>query len=457
MQSKSMRIFAPTGALGMGFLDESLARAVDFKPAVIGCDAGSTDSGPTHLGAASPKMSRAAIERDLRRLLRARDRLGVPLIIGSCGTAGTDSNVDWMREITAQLVREEGLKVRVGAVYAEQDGQALARRFDAGNITALPGAPAVDRGTFESCSHIVAMMGAEPLQQALDAGADVVLAGRASDTALFAALPLTAGLPAGPVWHCAKTIECGAVCATRQRADGMLAEIDEQGFTIEPAALDDTATPIGIAAHTLYENADPFLIREPSGTLNTTDAKYAPASNRATRVEGSSFEHQSYTIKLEGAAPVGYQTVVIGGVRDPLIIEQLDSWLTDMRAFFVTRAKELFGVSLDEDVKLEITVYGRDAVMGAIEPLHSAAHEVGLMFTVTAPTQVQANEVARFVAHAASHWPIPEWDGFISGIAFPFSPPEMDRGLAYRFALHHVVHPKDPFELFRFDYEDLAG
>ena len=88
-----MKLYAPTGALGMGFLDSSLQRAIAWQPDVIACDAGSTDSGPSHLGGAIPKMSRAAVARDLERLLAAQQALGVPLIIGSCGTSGVDSGV----------------------------------------------------------------------------------------------------------------------------------------------------------------------------------------------------------------------------------------------------------------------------------------------------------------------------------------------------------------------------
>ena len=127
-----------------------------------------------------------------------------------------------------------------------------------------------------------------------------------------------------------------------------------------------------------------------------------------------------------------------------------------MEAFFADRATELTGLTVGRELRIDISVYGRDGVMGAGEPTPTAAHEVGLLFTVTAPTQAQANDVARFVAHVASHWPVPEWDGFISGIAFPFSPPEIDRGLAWRFALHHVVRVQDPCELFRFEYEDIG-
>ncbi|MGI9571280.1 MAG: acyclic terpene utilization AtuA family protein [Desulfobulbia bacterium] len=457
MTIDQIRIYAATGALGMGFLDSSLERATDWSPHMIGCDAGSTDSGPTHLGASKPKMSEAAIRRDLSRLLKARDRLKIPLIIGSCGTSGTDIGVNWMRRITEELAIELELSFRMTMIYTEQKPEKMERAWNEGKIHALPGAPIISAETFRECSHIVAMAGAEVYQKALQDGADVILAGRSSDTAIYAALPLIHGFPPGPVWHCAKTIECGAVCSTKMRADGMMGYIDHDGFIIEPAALDAAATPLGIASHTLYENADPFLITEPSGVLDTSDATYKPYGNRSTRVEGMKFEHRPYTIKLEGAIKTGYQSVAIGGVRDPLIIKQMNHWQTEMMEQFADRASELFDLSLGDDLHIEIKNYGQNAVMGSQETNSVDAHEVGLLFVVTAPTQKLANDVARFVVHLASHWPIPEWDGFISGIAFPFSPPEIDRGPAYRFALNHVIVPKDPFELFGFETVEVGA
>ncbi|MFC9341619.1 hypothetical protein ACFT0G_20965 [Streptomyces sp. NPDC057020] len=57
-------------------------------------DAGSIESGPAALGSGTPKLSAQAVTRDLRLLLRAREQLQVPLIIGSCGTSGRDVGVD---------------------------------------------------------------------------------------------------------------------------------------------------------------------------------------------------------------------------------------------------------------------------------------------------------------------------------------------------------------------------
>ena len=193
----------------------------------------------------------------------------------------------------------------------------MVQAFQSGNIEALPGASELDEQTILNCSHIVAMMGHEPIVYLLENKCDVILCGRASDTALFAAVPLMRGFIPGPVWHCAKTIECGAICSTITRADGVYAEIDENGFSVEPLALDASCTPLSLASHTLYENADPFLIREPSGTLDTQNANYHAVSERKTRVEGSVFRPERYTLKMEGTTLSGFQTIAIGGVRDP--------------------------------------------------------------------------------------------------------------------------------------------
>src|SRR3546814_6776961 len=60
--------------------------------------------------------------------------------------------------------------------------------------------------------------------------------------------------------------------------------------------------------------------------------------------------------------------------------------------------------------------------MGKLEPRkNEMGHEVGLLFTVTAPTQRVAASIAKTFAHFALHFPIPEWRGLISGLAFPMS------------------------------------
>ena len=447
-----IRVLAATGVLGAGFKAESLNRGIALKPTFIACDAGSTDSGPAYLGSGKPKLSREACARDLRLLLKARDALKVPLIIGSCGTSGRDVGVDWMALMARELASEERLHFKMALIKSDQSKAYLKKRLAEHRIRPLFPAPPISEQVIDS-SHIVGMMGAEPIQAALAAGADVVLAGRASDSALYAAIPLTLGADPGLSWHAAKTLECGAACAVVPAADCMFATIRDGHFDIEPLDTNARCTPQTIAAHTLYENANPFLLTEPSGVIDTEQAGYEARSERLVRVSGSRFRAATrYTVKLEGSQLLGYQTVVIGGVRDPYIIRALDSLLPRARAFFDERIADLFpGQLTSKDYDISYRIYGRDAVMGPLEPKRNStpAHEVGVLITITAPTQELANKIATFVSHVSAHLPVPEYHGLISSLAYPFSPPELPRGAVYRFSLNHVVEPDDPYEMFR--------
>jgi hypothetical protein len=451
-----VRILAPTGVLGAGFRTESLACGVAARPHVIACDAGSTDSGPAALGSGTPKLSREAVTRDLRHLLHARRELGVPLIIGSCGTSGRDVGVDWCADIARDIARTDGLRFRLARIYSDQDTGHLTRRLAEGRIRPLDPAPPIDADILDR-SHVVAMMGVEPIQAALRAGADVILAGRASDTALFAALPHLRGADPGLTWHAAKTIECGAACAVPPSADGLLVRLRDDHFDVEVLDPASRLTTRSVAAHTLYENADPFLVTEPSGVLDTRHASYEQVSDRVVRVRGATFRAAAdYTVKLEGATLAGYQTIAVGGIRDRIVIARLDELLPQAQAYFRAKIRDLFNDTVDPDsIDIRYRFYGRDAVLGDRETHTGQPHELGVLITVTAPTQELAHSVATFVAHASSHLPIPEYDGLVSTIAYPFSPPEIDRGPAYRFTLNHVVLPDDPCEMFRTELEEI--
>ena len=448
-----VRVLSASGQIGSGFLDASFARGISLRPDVIACDGGSTDAGPAYLGTGKPHLSRPGTKRDLRLMLQGRDQLGVPLIIGSCGFAGGDDGVDWMRDIAIEIAREEGLTFRLALVRSEQDKDYLKRRYREGRITPLNPAPPISEAIIDRSAHIVGMMGHQPIADAIGRGAEVLLCGRASDTSLFAAVPVMMGAGAGPAWHAAKILECGTACtAIRRRPDSIMAWVRDDHFDIEPMDMEARCTPQSVASHTLYENADPFLITEPDGTIDCHASRYEALSDRAVRVHGSRFiGAERVTIKLEGAERVGHQAVIIAGVREPFIIRQLDAWLDAMRAAFVPRVGEIFGGRVGpDDYHIHVRVYGRDGVMGKLEPLaHQLGHEVCLLFTITTPDEATTEAIAKTFAHFALHYPIPEWAGLISGLAFPMAPAHLSKGEVYRFNLNHVVTPEHPLEMFR--------
>ena len=381
----------------------------------------------------------------------ARDALGIPLIVGSCGTSGRDIGVDWMVAMLREIASEDKLSLRLATIKSDQPFDYLKARLAEGRIHPLSPAPPISE-TILASSHVVGMMGAEPIAAAIAGGADVVLAGRASDSALFAAVPLAGGAHPGLTWHAAKTLECGAACAVVPAADGMFATLRGDYFDIEPLDIDARCTPRTIAAHTLDENANPFQLIEPSGTVDTEQARYVALDDRSVRVSGSRlFPADEYTIKLEGAQLAGYQTVVIGGIRDPHIIQALADLIPKAKAYFAGRIADLYGTLSPGDVDISYRLYGLDAVMGPLEPLRgsSSPHEIGVLITVTAPSQDMATKIATMVAHVSAHLPVPGYEGIVSTLAYPFSPPEIARGPAYRFTLNHVVVPDDPHQMFR--------
>ena len=447
-----IRVLSATGILGSGFPEDSIRRALDWDPQVIGCDSGSTDPGPYLLGSNKLFFPRAAYARDLRLILRAARSRRIPALIGSAGGAGTDGQLATLRDVLLGVAREEGLRFRLALIRAEQDKARLQARLRQGRIRPLEGAAPLTAEVLDATDRVVAMMGAEPFQRALEMGAEVVLAGRSSDTSIFAALPLRAGLPPGPTWHAAKVLECGAGAVEQRLApDSMFAVIREDGFTVSPPNPRLRCTPVSVAAHSLYENASPYYFTEPSGTVDTTACRYDPEGDRGVRVTGSRFHPADrYTVKLEGAALAGYQALTIAGIRDPFILEGLEKFLAEVRDRVAERARDTLGASPDAgDYDLLFRAYGHDGSMGLLEPVRDARpHEVGLVIQVTARTQELANTVLAAARHIALHHPVPRWSGLTSNLAFPYAPADIERGPTYRFTLNHVLEPDDPHEPF---------
>lgn len=446
-----IRALSATGMVGSGFLEESLKRAMEWQPHFIAADAGTTDGGPDALATGRSNFPRTAVKRDLRLILEAGRAADIPVIIGSAGSGGGDLNVRWTVEIVEEIAREEELQFNLAVIRSEQEPEYLKSKLRDGKITPLNPAPHLDEDVINSSLHIVGMMGHEPIARALDHGAEVIIGGRASDTTLFTAIPLSRGFPEAPVWHAAKILECGAASvALRKSPDCMFARIREDHFIVEPPAEELWCTPQSVASHTLYENADPFHLYESSGMLDTTDSAYEAVSDRAVKVSNSQWTPSDrYTVKLEGVELAGYQSIVIGAIRDPIIIRQLDDWLGRMKERLALRIRDAFdGLEMDEDYSVFFRVYGRNGAMGSLEPVTTPAHEVCLFIEVTADNEALAGELADTAHHLALHFPVPEWHGLISALAFPYSPAVLHRGATYRFNLNHVVEPADPYEMF---------
>lgn len=451
VSTEATKILVPTGALGTGLKAEDVERGIIAGAHVIACDAGSTDSGPAYLATGSPKYSRDAIKADLKILVRAQAKARIPLLIGSCGTSGCDIAVDLTRDIVLEIVEEFDLSPKIVVLYSEQDAATMISYAEAGQITPLAPMEAVNSTVFRECSHIVALMGPEPYIAALNAGADIILGGRTTDTAVLAAVPLWHGHDRAACWHAGKIAECGGLCTVDPRNGGILLTVSGDSFVVEPLALENRCTAYTVSGHMLYENSDPIRLIEPGGIVDVSNAIYEGIDDRRVRVSGASFLPMPYTMKLEGAGSDSFQTIMFVGIRDRGVLAEIDRFIEGMHRTLVERVDEAMG-SMVGNYDISLRPYGWNAVTGRTEQTQPAIpEEIGLLFVATAETQELANRIAKTCNPWLFHMPIDPGIELPS-YAFPFSPAEIDRGAVHSFKLNYVVHVKDPLELVRMVY-----
>ena len=447
-----VKVLIPSGALGLGYDRDALARGIAERPDIIAIDGGSTDSGPHYLGTGTSKYSRGSTKAEWAELMAAQAEAGVPLVIGTAGTCGADDAVDWLVDITREIARERGQTLKLAVLKSGQDGDAMAAALEGGRITPLAPAPEISADLLRDCTNIVALAGAEQIQAALDTGADIVIAGRTTDTAIISALPLARGCHPGGVWHGAKIGECGALATTSPNTGTILIDFDAEGFTITPMGKDARATPRTVSAHMLYENSDPYRLYEPGGYLDVTGAEYEALDDRRVRVTGSEWVvTQPYTVKLEGARRAGFQTVSLVFVRDPHYVENIRAWVDDIHAKCIAKAKARVG----GDFQIELRIIGADATLGPLDTNAKPGTELGVMGIVTAETEALSREVAKMLNPYLLHHPLTEQEEMPT-FAFPFSPPEMPRGAVYEFCLNHVLALDDPMDVFRLSIEEIG-
>lgn len=447
----AMTMLAPTGTLGYGFDPEALARGMSFRPAAIAVDAGSTDPGPYYLGKGEPLAPRIAVERELEQLLQAALARGIPLIVGSCGGSGRNDQVAWTAAIVRDLALKHKWRFRMATISAEIPTATVLQALRAGHLAEFESGSLPTEKEIQSNSIVVAQMGPEPIMAALEAGAQVILAGRACDDAVIAAFPILKGFDRGAAIHMGKILECGAFCAEPFGMDVILGTLDGDGFVVEPGSLKRRCTVASVAGHSLYEREDPYVQAGPGGRIDMRETRFTQVDERRVRVSGSHFLPETpYRVKLEGVRPVGYRTISIAGVRCPTMIERLDAILDDVRG----RMTRYF--ANEPAFTLMFQRYGKDAVMGAFEPLRNAApHEVGLVTEVVAPTQELAHAICHVTTGTLLHYSYPGQKNNAGNLAFLHSPSEIDAGPSFAFSLYHLMQTPDPTALFPFSIEQV--
>ena len=445
-----IRVLSPTAILGYGFPLESFRAGLAAKPHVIAVDAGSSDPGPYYLGAGVSFTDREAVKRDLRHMLTAATRAGIPLIVGSAGGAGGTPHLEWTADIVRDIAREEGLSFALAVIDSEIDKADLLEANHAGRVAPCGVWPELTDEDITSSTR----MGHEPIVDALAKGAQGIVAGRAYDPAVFAALPIAQGFDPGLATHLGKILECAAIaCTPGSGSDCMLGILRQDHFLVRPLNEVRACTVASVSAHTLYEKSDPYRLPGPGGLLDLTQTRFDQVDERTVRVSGSRHVATPYAVKVEGAALTGYRTLSIAGVRDPIFIGQLDAIVASVKE----RLRDNFADLSDDAYVLIVRAYGRDGVMGELEPQRARpSHELGLVIEVVARSQDLANTICGFVRSTLLHFGYPGRVSTAGNLAFPHSPSDVKAGAVYRFSVYHLLPTNDPLALVRSRFEQIG-
>jgi hypothetical protein len=446
-----LRVLSASGQLGFGIAQAALERGLARRPHFIGCDMGSIDPGPFYLGAGQMAAHPSVVRRDLELVLEAARTLDVPLIIGSAGTAGARPHLQATLELLRQVAADRGWPIRVASVASDVPLAVMEQAVQEGRVRALSPAeaslslPVPDVAQLRDCA-MVAQCGCSTFEQALRTLPDVLVAGRSCDTAIFAALPQMLGYDPALALHMAKIIECTSLCCEPGGRDAMLAELGTDDFILESMNPALRATPSSVAAHALYEQADPWFVDEPEGTLDLRAARYRAVDERRTCVSGARYlPRERPTLKVEGAARVGARAVLLAGVADPTLIARLDRALLEVEQ----RVRTLWPGSW----RVVPHVYGQGAIAPLAPDLRSA-HEVGLVLEFLADEAQQARAVASVFKQNLLHFGYPGRLTTGGNLAFAWTPSEIEAGQSYRFVLYHLLEGVDPTQVFQIAVED---
>ena len=301
----------------------------------------------------------------------------------------------------------------------------------------------------EKSSGIVAQMGHEPIVQALQEGARLIICGRAYDPSPFAAVTEFYGFPLQYGYHAGKILECAALCAVPGTTkDCMLGIIRKDGFIIKPLSNERKCTALSVAAHTFYEKEHPYLLHGPGVVMNLKDCTFQQYGEDSVLVKGSRLEPaECYQVKLEGAMQVAYRTFVIAGIRDPLMISKLEKIEGEVerqtREYYSTR------------YKINFYNYGINGVMGESEPFQEEkGHEVGVLFEVIGESQDMANMICSTLRSTFLHYGYPGRKSTAGNLAFPFAPSDIPFGPVFEFSVYHLMEitPEERSYLFPIEH-----
>lgn len=452
---KQLRILCPNGHLGFApTKEESFWTGAATKPGYYCCDSGSDDIGPVPLGADVCASHIEWQKHDLELMLLAAREQGVPMIIGSSGDTGTDSKVDLYVDIIRELAEKHKMKkFRLAYFYSEVGKEYLKRKMEQGTrIEGLDARPELTPEDLDRTDRIVAVAGVHPFIKALEMGADVIIGGRSSDCAIFAAAAIHEGFPENNAYYLGKVLECASFCAEPYMAkETVIGTITDEDVKVTAMHPKQRCTVASVAGHAMYERSNPYFEYVAGGMLDMRKCRYEQYDEKTCRITGAEFVpiEGRIKVKLEGSGKVGERYIGLAGIRDPYTIQHIDEVLEWSKS----QVEERFaGI----DYKISFRIFGKNGVMGDLEPVRETrSHELMVVVEGVAATKEIAHEVTMIGTRQIFYARLPEVKGTAGTAAFVVDE-VLEASAAYYWTMNHTVEVDNPMELFRVHMTEIG-
>ena len=208
-------------------------------------------------------------------------------------------------------------------------------------------------------------------------------------------------------------------------ADVMQGYMFDDYFELKPANPTRRCTVDRVAAHTLYEQTNPYFIYEPDGVCDLTSSTFTQIDSRTVRVSGSTFrEATEKTLKLEGVKCSGYRTICPATVYDPKTVENIDAIFKIVTEFIKENTKNTLPA---DSYSLNFKLSG------------GKESSLGIIIDVVGRTQEIADTVCALARSRMLHCDYEGRKSTAGNLAFPFSPSDIHVGAVYEFSVFHLM------------------
>ncbi len=442
--------------LGYGISEPSLQWLVDeYDIDAIAADAGSNDPGPYYYGSGEFFASVDTLTRDLRLILRERDRLDVPLVIANAATGGTKPHLDKVSEIVHRIADEEGLDFQLSKIYTDVDKAFLNKHIANGNTRKINGVgDDLSQQKVADASTIVSCIGYESYLDALETGSEVIIGGRSLDIAPYTALAIREGYPEETAIHFAKLLECaGSASEPKPNSEpiigsaGLIGILHDDYFELAPASPHERCSLTAAANQTLHEKADPYTLFSPHGTVDISNASYQEHGDRL-RISGGEFNpNDVYSVLLEGVEKIGYRTIAPVYIADPNVASNLKQIVEETYTNVVElsahppESYDLVARKMGENPNHEASLF----TTSESDLLQDMG--MGMIIEVLGETESISTDICSLFKSKFKSINFKDRVSIGGNMMIPYSQSEISMGAAYTFSIYHLLEGVDYTDL----------